>query len=133
MERIFNKQTGLYFVIAMAAAVLIGLIFFTWRGSKSLNQTDQASVESNKVAPEKHVSITSHEKPLRPSRTRDIKQTAKRRPPGQRNNTQRVRMQDTQIQVDAQRVLANRIKYEGLFEKAKDLEVNDEDIIQTGE
>lgn len=141
MKQILSKQTVFYLVLAIAVSVLVSLIFFTWRDSRSLNQMDvgrEKTMRPNKAATEEHVSVASHDKPLRPShpqtsaRIHDIKGTVERTSL-RRNNPPRVRGQDTQMQVDTQKVMANLAKYKGIFEKAEDLEINDEDIIQTGE
>jgi len=75
MERIFNKQTVLYLILAMAATILISLAFFTWRDAKSLNQTDVSQEITphlnvgqaipNEDAPREREPVTSREKPLR--------------------------------------------------------------------
>jgi len=131
MAKIFNKQTVLYLVIAIAISVFASLAFFTWRDGKLLSTDTDVSqgntVESNESAHPKREPTTSYEKPLHSTASRTLS-------PRKINRVAKLRHRNNiQIQVDQQKVMSNLIKYEGLFEKSKNLEVNAEDIIRTGE
>jgi len=126
MERIFNKQTIFYLVLALAAGTLISLTFFALRDSKSLNQTDKQTAIPNASAPKEGESIIPH------TSTPQFRPKVRRR--GNQKREWKTGVGGSKgTQVDRQKRLANQARYEGLFEEATNLEVSDEDIIQTGE